>query len=78
MRQKTNQGVAAENRTSKQQESKPGMEGLSRRAFSGVRPASLPSAALASLAVNAQERTDIERTSQPEYSVASVNLAAWG
>ena len=66
---KTNQGVAAETRTSKRQESKPGMEGLSRRAFWGVGPASLASAALASLAVNAQERTDIERTSQPEYSV---------
>ena len=57
----TNPGVALENRTSEQQESKPGMEGLSRRTFLGIGSAGLASAALASLAVNAQDRTDIEK-----------------
>src|SRR6202140_1576786 len=57
----TNPGVALENRTSEQQESKPGTEGVSRRTFLGVGSASLASAALASLAVNAQERADTEK-----------------
>src|SRR6202166_346176 len=57
----TNPGVALENRTSEQQESKPGTEGVSRRTFLGVGSASLASAALPSLAVNAQERADTEK-----------------
>ena len=51
-----NAGTEPNHRTSEQQESKPGTEGLSRRTFLGVGSASLASAALASLAVNAQER----------------------
>jgi hypothetical protein len=56
----TNPGVAVENPTSEQQESKPGMEGLSRRGFLGW-SASLASAALASLAVDAQERKTLKK-----------------
>src|SRR2546429_590629 len=56
--------VDGENRTSEQQKSKPGMEGLSRRTFLGVGSATLASAALASLAVNAQERVDTEKAEQ--------------
>jgi oxalate decarboxylase len=48
-------------RTSESQENRPGTDGLSRRTFLGVGSASLASAALASLAVNAQERTDSEK-----------------
>jgi len=43
---KLTQAVAVENPTSEQQESKPGMEGLSRRTFLGVGSASLASAAI--------------------------------
>src|SRR6202051_3596121 len=39
-------------------------EGVSRRTFLGVGSASLASAALASLAVNAQERSDTEKANQ--------------
>src|SRR5258708_25728794 len=53
--------MEAENRTSEQLEGKPGTEGLSRRAFLGVGSAGLASAALASLAVNAQDRADTEK-----------------
>src|ERR1700756_1337010 len=56
--------IEADSRASEQQESKSGMEGLSRRAFLGVGSASLTSAALASLALNAQERTDTEKAEQ--------------
>src|ERR1700719_3612019 len=42
--------------------SKSAIDGLSRRTFLGVGSASLASAALASLAVNAQERVDPEKT----------------
>src|SRR6267143_1737941 len=56
--------VDGENRTSEQQKSKPGMEGLSRRTFLGVGSATLASAALASLAVNAQQRVDTEKAEQ--------------
>src|SRR6266436_3028151 len=66
----TNSGVALENRTSEQQESKPGTDGVSRRTFLGVGSASLASAALASLAVNAQERTDIEK-GEHDHSVSN-------
>src|SRR5258706_3242360 len=57
----TKPAIAGENRTSEQQESKPGMEGLSRREFLGVGSAGLATAALASLVVNAQDRTDTEK-----------------
>src|SRR5258706_7727806 len=56
--------MEAENRTSEQLEGKPGTEGLSRRAFLGVGSAGLATAALASLAVNAQDRTDTEKAEQ--------------
>jgi len=46
---------------SEQQESKLGVEGLSRRAFLEVGSAGLATAALASLAVNAQEKSDTEK-----------------
>src|SRR3984893_10246332 len=52
------------------EESKPGVEGLSRRTFLGVGSASLASAALASLAVKAQERTDIE-TAEQDHSASN-------
>jgi oxalate decarboxylase len=48
-------------RMSEQQDSNAGTEGVSRRTFLGVGSASLASAALASLAVNAQERSDTEK-----------------
>ena len=54
-------GTERNQRTSEPQENRPGTEGLSRRTFWGVSSASLASAALASLAVNAQERTDTEK-----------------
>ena len=66
----TNSAVAGDNRTSELQMSKTGTEGLSRRAFWGVGSASLASAALASLAVNAQERTDIEK-GEHDHSVSN-------
>jgi oxalate decarboxylase len=47
-----------------QQDSKPGTEGLSRRTFLGVGSAGLAGVALASLAVNAQERADTEKAEQ--------------
>ena len=56
-----NRAIQEDDRTSEQQESKAGMEELSRRAFLGMGSASLASVALASLAVNAQERADIEK-----------------
>jgi oxalate decarboxylase len=48
-------------RSSREQESKPGAEGLSRRNFLGVGSAGLATAALGALAVNAQERANIEK-----------------
>jgi oxalate decarboxylase len=48
-------------RRSEQQESKPDTEGLSRRNFLGVGSAGLATAALATLAANAQERANIEK-----------------
>jgi oxalate decarboxylase len=65
-----NAGTERNHRTSEQQESKPGTEGLSRRTFLGVGSASLASAALASLAVNAQERSDIEK-GEHDHSVSN-------
>src|SRR6266404_549828 len=66
----TNPGAALENRTSEQQESKPGTDGVSRRTFLGIGSAGLASAALASLAVNAQDRTDIEK-GEHDHSVSN-------
>ena len=54
----------AENLTSGLQESKLGTEGLSRRTFLEVGSAGLASAALASMSVNAQERSDTEKAEQ--------------
>jgi hypothetical protein len=48
----TQGAIETENRTRRQQESKPGTEGLSRRTFLEVGSAWLASAALASLVVN--------------------------
>src|ERR1700730_8097546 len=53
--------MEGDNQMNEQQESKPGMEGLSRRTFLGVGYAGLATAALASLAVNAQEKSDTEK-----------------
>ena len=53
--------IAGDSRASEQQGSKPGTQGLSRRTFLEVGSASLAGAALASLAVNAQEREDTEK-----------------
>jgi oxalate decarboxylase len=63
-RKETNPGIAGDNRTSEQQGSKSGMEGLSRRTFLGVGSAGLASAALTSLALNAQERANIAKGEQ--------------
>jgi oxalate decarboxylase len=60
----TNSALKADNQTSEQQESKPFIEGLSRRTFLGVGSAGLATAALGSLAVNAQESADIEKAEQ--------------
>jgi oxalate decarboxylase len=60
-RKETRAGIEGDHRTSEQQEGKPGTEGLSRRTFLGVSSAGLAGAALASLAVNAQERMDTEK-----------------
>ncbi len=54
--------MEGEIQTNEPQDNKPGIEGLSRRAFLGVGSAGLASAALASLAVNAQERADTDQT----------------
>src|SRR3984893_17960961 len=51
-----------------QQESKLGMEGLSRRTFLESSAAGLATAALASLAVNAQEKTDTEKADHDHSS----------
>ena len=53
-----------QNPTSGQQEKQTNTNGLSRRTFLEVGSAGLAGAALASLAVNAQERADIERADQ--------------
>jgi oxalate decarboxylase len=60
-RKETEAGIEGDHRTSEQQESKPGTEGVSRRTFLGVGSAGLAGAALASLAVNAQETADTEK-----------------
>ena len=57
----TKPAMQEEIRTIEQQEIKAGAEGLSRRNFLGVGSAGLATAALASLAVNAQERALIEK-----------------
>jgi len=48
--------------------SSPGMEGFSRRAFLGVGSASLTTAALASLAANAQEKLSTQKAKQDHSS----------
>src|SRR5260370_23800945 len=63
-RKETKAAIEGDHRTSEQQESKTGTEGLSRRTFLGVGSAGLATAALASLAVNAQERMDTEKAEQ--------------
>ncbi len=55
---------AGDHRTHRQQESSSGTEGVSRRTFLGVGSAGLASAALATLAVKAQERADTEKAGQ--------------
>jgi oxalate decarboxylase len=60
----TQRAIETENRTRGQQESRPGTEGLSRRTFLEVGSAGLAGAALASLAVNAQEPADTEKAEQ--------------
>jgi Cupin len=60
----TNSALEADNQTSEQQESKPVTVGLSRRTFLGAGSAGLATAALASFAVNAQERADTEKAEQ--------------
>src|SRR5580693_9586572 len=49
-------------------ESTPGMEGLSRRTFLAAGSTGLATAALASLAVNAQEKTDTEKADHDHSS----------
>jgi oxalate decarboxylase len=56
--------VADDNPPRKHQESAPATEGVSRRTFLGVSSAGLAGAALASLAVNAQETADTEKAEQ--------------
>src|ERR1700747_3343075 len=53
-----------ENPTRRHQQSQTGTDGLSRRTFLEVGSAGLAGAALASLAVNAQERADTEKADQ--------------
>jgi oxalate decarboxylase len=60
----TQGAIETENRMRGQQEGKPGTEGLSRRTFLEVGSAGLAGAALASLAVNAQETADTEKAEQ--------------
>jgi oxalate decarboxylase len=57
----TKSAIEENNGAGKQQESGRGMEELSRRTFLGVGSAGLATVALASLAVNAQEKSDIEK-----------------
>jgi oxalate decarboxylase len=66
----TNRAMETNNGTSEHQESKLAAEGVSRRAFLGVGSAGLAGAALASIAVNAQERADIEKGEQ-DHSVSN-------
>jgi oxalate decarboxylase len=57
----TKPAIAGENRTSERQGGKSGTEGFSRRTFLGVGSAGLATAALASVAVNAQETANIAK-----------------
>jgi oxalate decarboxylase len=56
--------IEGDSRASEQQGSKPGTQGLSRRTFLEVGSAGLAGAALASLSVNTQERSDTEKADQ--------------
>jgi hypothetical protein len=60
---------------SKKQETEPGMEELSRRSFWGTGSVGLATAALASLAANAQERTNIARAEQ-DHSESNLGLGS--
>jgi len=62
--------MEADVRASERLGGKSSMAGLSRRTFLGVGSASLATAALASLTVNAQERTDIEK-GEHDHSVSN-------
>jgi oxalate decarboxylase len=57
----TKTSIEADSGTGEPREGKTGTDGLSRRTFLGVSSASLAGAALSSLAVNAQERSDTEK-----------------
>jgi oxalate decarboxylase len=63
--------MEGDSQMNEQQESKPGMEGFSRRTFLEVGSAGLATAALASLAVNAQEKTDTEKADH-DHSVSNL------
>jgi oxalate decarboxylase len=62
--------VDADNPPREPQESKPTAEGVSRRTFLGVSSAGLAGAALASLAVNAQQRADVEQA-ENDHSITN-------
>jgi oxalate decarboxylase len=59
--EETKAAIEEDNRTNEQQESKRGTEELSRRTFLGVGSAGLATVVLASLAADAQEKTDAEK-----------------
>src|SRR5260370_33305142 len=61
-----NAAIGGDHGPSDQQDSKSGREGLPRRTFLGVGSAGLATAALVSLAVNAQERMDTEKAEQDD------------
>jgi oxalate decarboxylase len=63
--------MEGDSQMNEQQESKPGMEGFSRRTFLEAGSAGLATAALASLAVNAQEKTDTEKADH-DHSVSNL------
>jgi oxalate decarboxylase len=64
----TKSAIEGDTLTSEQQENTPGMEGLSRRSFLGVGSAGLATAALASLAANAQEKASTEKAEHDHSS----------
>jgi hypothetical protein len=64
----TKSAIEGDTLTSEQQENTPGIEGLSRRSFLGVGSAGLATAALASLAANAQEKASTEKAEHDHSS----------
>src|ERR1700686_2810045 len=66
----TNSAVEGDTRMSDQKESTPGTEGLSRRTFLEVGSTGLATVALATLAANAQEKTDTEKADH-DHSVSN-------